>query len=137
MRTFLKRALIGCGMLAAMTLGQLYTLPVAYAGSSSTDAAKQSSCQGIGGTVNAEGKCTVPGSASLSEIIANVINLISVLVGVVAVIMIVVGGLKYVTANGDASKAKSASMTILYAVIGLVVVAMAQAIVRLVINKTA
>jgi hypothetical protein len=56
-------------------------------------------------------------------------------VGFVAVIMIIIGGLKYVTYSGDSSNINSAKNTILYAVVGLVVVALAQIIVKFVLAK--
>ena len=56
-------------------------------------------------------------------------------VGVIAVIMIIIGGLRYITSGGDSNNTKGAKDTILYAIIGLVVVAMAQVIVKFVLNK--
>jgi hypothetical protein len=52
--------------------------------------------------------------------------------GLVAVIMIVIGGIKYTTSGGDAGGTKSAKDTILYAAIGLVVALIGQAVVLLV-----
>jgi hypothetical protein len=49
--------------------------------------------------------------------------------------MIIIGGLKYITSGGDSSNVTGAKNTILYAVVGLVVVAMAQFIVRFVLTK--
>ncbi len=71
----------------------------------------------------------------LNEIIALVINIFSVIVGVAAVIMIIVGGLRYIISGGDSGNVTSAKNTILYAIIGLVVVALAQFIVRFVLGK--
>ncbi len=71
----------------------------------------------------------------LDSIIKLVINIFSMVVGVIAVIMIIVGGLKYITSSGDSGNVTSAKNTILYAIIGLVVVALAQIIVRFVLNK--
>jgi hypothetical protein len=53
----------------------------------------------------------------------------------VAVIMIVIGGIRYVTSNGEAAHVKSAKDTILYAVIGLVVAILAYAIVNFVMTS--
>ena len=58
------------------------------------------------------------------------------MVGIVAVIMIIVGGFKYITSGGESSKVSGAQSTILYAVVGLVVVVLAQIIVHFVLNKT-
>lgn len=73
---------------------------------------------------------------SLDSTIHNLVNLISMIVGIVAVIMIIVGGFRYVTSAGNQEKTKSAKNTILYALIGLVVVALAQTIVAFTLNKT-
>ena len=72
---------------------------------------------------------------ALLNIIPVVINILSVIVGVIAVIMVIVGGLKYITSTGEPSNVTSAKNTILYAVIGLVVVALAQIIVRFVLGE--
>jgi hypothetical protein len=71
----------------------------------------------------------------IDSIIKVVINLFSLVVGVVAVIMLIVGGLKYIISAGDSGNVTSAKNTILYAIIGLVVVALAQFIVKFVLNK--
>jgi hypothetical protein len=59
----------------------------------------------------------------------------SILVGVICVIMIIVGGLKYVTSGGESNNVSGAKNTIMYALIGLVVVAMAQIIVHFVLSR--
>ncbi len=73
----------------------------------------------------------------VNRIIRIVINLISLIVGVVSVIMIIIGGFKYITSGGDSGNVTSAKNTIMYALIGLVIVALAQLIVRFVLNRTA
>lgn len=77
---------------------------------------------------------TDPG-AKVNDIIKLIINIFSLVVGVVAVIMIIIGGLKYITSGGDSGNVTGAKNTILYAIIGLVVVALAQFIVRFVLSK--
>jgi hypothetical protein len=71
----------------------------------------------------------------INNTIALVVNLFSIGVGVVAVIMIIIGGFKYITSGGDSGNVSGAKNTILYAVIGLVVVALAQFIVRFVLDR--
>lgn len=71
----------------------------------------------------------------VNEIIETVINVFSIVVGVVSVIMIIIGGLKYITSGGDSGNVTGAKNTILYAIIGLVVVALAQIIVRFVLKQ--
>jgi cytochrome bd-type quinol oxidase subunit 2 len=80
--------------------------------------------------------CDTSGSEDkVNGLITLIINLFSIVVGVVAVIMIIIGGLKYITSSGDSNNITSAKNTILYAIIGLVVVALAQFIVKFVLNK--
>ena len=95
-------------------------------------------CSGSNGdlTGSSTGNCGDQASSSVSHLITVVVNVLSVIVGVVAVIMIIVGGFRYITSAGNPEGAKSARNTILYAIIGLVIVALAQLIVHFVLNKT-
>jgi len=68
-------------------------------------------------------------------VLYKVTRLVSVIAGITAVIVIIAGGLMFVTSNGDASKAGTARNTILYAAIGLVVIVLSQAIVTLIVNR--
>lgn len=69
-------------------------------------------------------------------LVSDVINIISLVVGIIAVIMIIIGGLKYIMSAGDPSNITAAKNTILYAIIGLVIVAFAQMIVLFVLTET-
>lgn len=75
------------------------------------------------------------GGASLGGTIAVVINILSIIVAVAAVIIIIIGGLKYVLSSGDSARVNSAKDTILFAIVGLIIVALAQIIVRFVLGK--
>ena len=66
--------------------------------------------------------------------IENVINTALYVLGMVAVLMIVIGGIRYTTSGGNSAQTKSAKDTILYAVIGLVVAILAYTIVNFVLN---
>jgi transcriptional regulator with XRE-family HTH domain len=72
--------------------------------------------------------------SDLNTTIRTVINFFSLFTGIVAIIMIIVGGFKYVTSGGDAGNITSAKNTVIYAVAGLLIVAMAQLIVQFVVN---
>jgi hypothetical protein len=74
---------------------------------------------------------------SVNTLIIRVVNFLSAVIGIIAVIMIMIGGFRYVTSGGASEKVTNAKNTILYAVIGLVVVALAQVIARFVLNKVA
>lgn len=79
--------------------------------------------------------CKDVNSATAGGMIKSVTNLLLFILGAVAVIVIIVGGIKYTASDGDAAKIKSAKNTILYAVVGLAVAIMAGAIVNFVVNN--
>jgi len=56
-------------------------------------------------------------------------------VGVLSAIMIIFSGLKYITANGDAEKMKSAKSTLQYSIVGLIVAMLAFTIVNFVVDR--
>ena len=62
-------------------------------------------------------------------------NTIIYIVGIIAVIMLIIGGIKYVISGGDAKKVTDAKNTVLYAIIGLVICFFSYAIVNFVINS--
>jgi cytochrome bd-type quinol oxidase subunit 2 len=95
-------------------------------------------CQGATLDITTNTKCsanTTNGTTGINSIIHDVINIFSLVVGVVSVIMIIVGGFRYITSGGESSNVSGAKNTIIYAIIGLVVVALAQFIVQFVLNK--
>lgn len=74
------------------------------------------------------------GDVDLKNAIQTVVNALLFLLSAVAVIMIIIGGIRYTTSNGDSTRTKAAKDTILYAVVGLVVAILAFAIVNWVIG---
>jgi hypothetical protein len=74
-------------------------------------------------------------SSKVNDTIKLIINIFSLVVGIAAVIMIIIGGLKYIISGGDASNVTGAKNTILYAIVGLVVVALSQFVVRYVLSR--
>ena len=72
-------------------------------------------------------------STKIEDVIINVINGVVGVFGIVATVFIIVGGVGYMTSNGDSGKVEKAKKTILYAVIGLIVSVLAFAIVNFVV----
>lgn len=111
-------------------------LPVAAHAQDNGQLIQQGLCGGSNLSFGSQ-DCTDNGATDkLNNIIKTIINIVSIVVGVVAVIMIVFGGLKYITSGGESSNVSSAKNTIIYAIIGLVVVALAQFIVRFVLDRS-
>jgi hypothetical protein len=75
------------------------------------------------------------GSITVNSIIGLVINLIMVFGCAMSVIVLIIGGLRYITSGGNASSVQGAKNTILYAIVGLVVSIAAYAIVSFVFTQ--
>lgn len=74
------------------------------------------------------------GQDQIASIAKVIIDIISFITGIAAVILIVVGGVRFVTSGGDSQAAAGARSMIIYAIVGLAIVALSQAIVHFVLN---
>lgn len=127
----MKRFLLALAMISSLMFASP-ALASAQAAAPATNPAKESVCAGVGLTGTSCDNTSGPGVDSTVRL---VINTLSWIVGLIAVIMIIIGGLKYITSAGDSNSVNSAKNTILYAVIGLVVVLMAQILVKFVVSR--
>ena len=89
---------------------------------------------GFKGTACDNTSAGVDNGNGLAAFAKTAVNVMSLIVGVLAVLMIVYGGLRYVTSGGSSEGVGNAKNVIIYAIIGLVIVALAQAIVHFVLN---
>ncbi|HMS32426.1 MAG TPA: pilin [Candidatus Saccharibacteria bacterium] len=112
-------------------------LPVTSVSAQSSIADKV--CSGVLSTSGEEGadasSCQEDGDNSFNTIITRVINIFSVIIGAVSVIMIIIGGFRYIISGGDQNSVTAAKNTIMYAIIGLVVVLFSQVIVRFILTN--
>lgn len=122
-------------MLSVVALG-LTALPLVPAASVSaqiSDADKEAACAGLGAA--GRGCNTVDAESEVSSLVVTVVDILSLIVGAASVVMLIIGGFRYVISGGDANSISAAKNTILYAIVGLVIVALAQFIVRFVLNR--
>ena len=70
----------------------------------------------------------------LTKSIQDITNVLLFVVGAISVIMIIYGGIQYVTSSGDSSKVQNAKNTILYSIVGIVVAILAYAITNFVVS---
>lgn len=82
------------------------------------------------------GEESAPGGIGGGDIAA-ILGMVYLVAGIVAVIAIIIGGVRYVVSAGDSNGIQSAKNTILYAVVGLVVIIAAAAITEFVIKNVA
>jgi hypothetical protein len=75
-------------------------------------------------------------TAGVTNLISTIVNILSIIVGVLAIIMVIFSGFKYITSGGDANRASSARSTLVYALVGLAIAALAQFLVHFVLHTT-
>lgn len=73
-------------------------------------------------------------NAQLNQMVTNIIQWFFGFAGVVAVVFVLIGGVSYMTSAGNPSQTQKAKQTITYALIGLVIVALAEVITGFVSN---
>lgn len=117
-----------------ITLTALSTALLIGASALSSHIAGASAADRIGTGAGQTGQAAA-GSPTVEQLIANVANILLFIVGAIAVIMIIISGIRYVVSQGDSGAVKSAKDTILYSVIGLIVAIFAYAIVNFVITN--
>lgn len=118
-------------MAALMGAGMLMVPEQAAAQQSSQSAA----CTGIGGEWK-NGECEVSGEeANVAGVVKTIADALLGIIGAVAVIMLIIGGFRYVVSAGDSSALESAKNTIIYAIVGIVVAFMAYAAVRFIVTQ--
>ena len=68
-------------------------------------------------------------------VFSRITNTVLLIVGLISVIMLVYGGLRYILSGGDSKKVTDAKNTVLYAIIGLIISLLAYSIVNFVLNS--
>ena len=114
----LKRVLVGIMMLGGLAVGGLVAAPVYADNDVCSD-------PNISEDIKAAAGCK---TTSADTVINNVIQVVLSLVGLLAVGVIIYGGITYTISAGDAAKVQRGKNIILYGIVGLVVALLAYAI---------
>jgi hypothetical protein len=111
--------------------------PLAFAavGTSGTTNTGALNCGATGNLTGTGCTPTTGAEDKVNKTIKLAIELFQIVVGLISVFMLISAGLKYITGGGESSAVSGAKNMILYSVIGLVVVALAQVIVSFVLNR--
>lgn len=125
----IKKVIGSALVLAAFLLGSVAMLTPVVSAAPATDV---NPSDAISGGVKAAGGGSTSSDA-LPNLIQTIVNVLLFIAGAIAVIMIILGGIRYVTSNGDQAQVKAAKDTILYSVVGLIVALLAFAIVQFVV----
>lgn len=101
--------------------------------------AQKANCQDCASTVGSQTNYCKEAAANTSNpvihIISIIINIVSFVAGIAAIIALIVSGLRFMLSNGDSNSVAQARNGLLYALIGIGVVVLAQGIVVFVLNK--
>ena len=130
------KRLIFITMASSMLLAPGLLVPV-LGGVASADI-QSNLCIGVDAAANTTNCNNATGndaSTGLTTIAQTITKYFSIIVGAISIIMIIYGGFRYITSGGDSGKVGSAKNTLIYAIVGLIIVALAQLIVRLVITQ--
>ena len=120
----------------SVILASLLALPVIAFGVTTLVADSASAQLNLESGINSAKGTGAPDNVTEDDgLIKKVVNLLLWAIGIVSVIMIIIGGIRYATSNGDSNNVTAAKNTIMYAVIGLVIAIFAYAIVNFVLTQ--
>jgi hypothetical protein len=122
MKSIIKKLLL----VPALVLGLSFVTAPAYAACDTSNLNIQSGAdcaQGSGQSSDLFGE---------GSIFQKVTNILLFLIGAISVIMLIIGGIRYVVSGGDQAQVTGAKNTILYAIVGIIVAFLAYAAVNFV-----
>lgn len=117
----------GFSMLLVGTVG---TASAACPGTTTKEAIECGTTNGTGAPVSANP------DQSVNDSITAIINYLSVIGGIIAVVVIIIAGYKFMTSGGDSSKVASARTALTYAIIGLIIIALSQVVAKFVLKTS-
>jgi len=78
--------------------------------------------------------CGPAGQSTVTGLILTIISMLLAVTGLLAVLFLIIGGLRYITAHGNEEQAEGAKKTLQHAVIGLIIVILSFVIIRIIAN---
>lgn len=138
MKALLKKAAAVAMIVPAMALSLVAMAPIAA--HAATDPNATTDCNSVTSGISHGADCAKPTNApsnlfGANSIFVTITNILLFIIGAIAVIMLIIGGVRYVVSAGDQNAVTSAKNTILYAIIGIVVAFLAYAAVNFVSNQ--
>jgi uncharacterized membrane protein YuzA (DUF378 family) len=129
------KLLLNSLVIFAMVGGQ--SVPAFAAPSSSCTTGTSSKAQVLSGVGQPSASGTPDCSGNgIGNAISTAVNILSIVVGVAAVIMIILSGFKYLSSNGDSAKVTTAKSTLIYALVGVAIASLAQLLVHFVLYQS-
>lgn len=128
MKNIIKKSLQGLLLVPVFALGVSFVAPALQP----VDTYALTAREGADGARGTEQPAEVTGEGGVFQTITNVLLFI---IGAISVIMLIIGGIRYVVSGGDSSAVTSAKNTILYAIVGIIVALLAYALVNFVLSS--
>lgn len=134
MKSIIKKSLQSLLIVPVLALGVSFATPLLQP----ADANAQTFDEGLqDGANSAKGTDQQTDLFGDDGVFKTVTNVLLFIIGAISVIMLIIGGIRYVVSGGDSGAVTSAKNTILYAVVGIVVAILAYALVNFVIGSFA
>ena len=136
MKELIKNSVLGLLLVPVMALGVVATVPAASAHADTVTCPSDPTQDPLkSGADCTKGNGTPDQVWGKGGVFTTITNVLLLLIGAVAVIMLIIGGIRYTISGGDSAAVTSAKNTILYAIVGIVVAILAYAIVNFVITS--
>jgi hypothetical protein len=133
MKNIIKKSLQGLLLVPVLALGVSLFAPVVQPVSVHAQSTFNQGLQaGADSSKGADQQTNLFGDNGVFKTITNVLLFV---IGAISVIMLIIGGIRYVVSGGDSAAVTSAKNTILYAVVGIIVAILAYALVNFVIGS--
>jgi hypothetical protein len=123
-------------VLTMLTFGAPILVPIAVSACNNIASSVATGANDAADPNNNEISCDAApggGTDAIQSLASKIVNVFSIIVGAAAVIMIIYSGFRYITSGGDSGRVGGAKNSLIYAIIGLVIVALAQLIVHYVL----
>jgi ABC-type Fe3+ transport system permease subunit len=129
-KTLFIRNILSLALVLAIMMAGFVAVPLSVSACGNGSGSSQD--QVLNGVGESGGTCN---SAGVTNTVAQAVNILSLIVGIAAIIVIIVSGLRYITSGGDSAKVGAAKNTLIYALIGVAIAALAQFLVHFVLNR--
>jgi hypothetical protein len=128
MKNVIKKTMQSLLLVPVLALGVSFVAPALQP----VDTYALTAREGADSAKTEEQPAEVTGNGGVFQTITNVLLFI---IGAISVIMLIIGGIRYVVSGGDSSAVTSAKNTILYAIVGIIVALLAYALVNFVLTS--
>lgn len=131
MKITIKKCLV-----SMLSLTMIVATSIGIVGQSTAYASVSSNAQTACNALNeASGNSCDTAGDGIAVLLRKIIRLLQIIVGVLSLIMVIIAAMKYTLSQGDNNAINSAKNTIIYSIVGLIIVVFAETIVQFVLNR--